>query len=131
MTTRNASNRLDVITTGDNGALVTYGPGGTDKLVATVVMEFAPSLVPLFAGSLQVLGKICGPAGDTAPFLPIRYRKINVAGTSGDRTLVDDPITSAGIIEIPCNGLIVALLVTCTAGQCQVYTMDVQGPSTM
>jgi len=128
MATRQGGNRLDIITPLDNGNFILYGAAGTAHFVSTMVMQFAPTVS--FVGSLQLFGKIMGPAGDSAPYLPIPYRRVNVAGAVSDRILIPDPITSVGIIEVPCNGLTLAILVTCTAGQCQVYCMDLQGPST-
>lgn len=127
MATRKASNRFDTITTDDNGKFVEYGPAGTTMFVSTMLMQFAPTAG--FVGSLLLHGKMLGPAGETAPFLPIAYRRVNVAGLVSDYALSPDPIMAAGIIQVPANGMTLALLVTCSAGACQVYMMDVQGSS--
>lgn len=127
MATRKASNRFDIITPADNGNFVEYGPAGTTTFVSTMVMQFAPTVA--FAGSLQLFGKILGVAGESAPFLPIPYRRVDLAGVASDYALGFAVIADAGIIQVPCSGMTIAFLVTCTAGQMQVYTQDLQGSS--
>lgn len=135
MATTHASNRATLITPMDNGNFKNFGPAGTPQQVSTFVLQFQPSLD--FVGSFQVFGRIGGvassqpgiPAVGPAATLPIPYRKINVAGSASDYSLSIDPITSAGLIQVPCNGMQLHLLVTCTAGSCGVYSWDMQGPS--
>lgn len=129
MAIRQPVSRFSIITPSFNGDIQPLGPAGTPASVAVMMVQFAPSVD--FVGSFQVLAKAFGPGAETAPYLPVAYRRVNVAGAAADYAIVADNITSSGIIQVPANGLIIALLVTCTVGQCQVYTLDLQGPSSI
>jgi hypothetical protein len=122
-----ASNRANVVKAINNGDLWELGPGGTPHSVAVLEIQFAPSVD--FVGSFSVMGKILGVAGDTAPFLPIPYRRVNINAAVSDYAMVGDPVIPAAIIHVPSNGLTIALLVTCTSGFCQIYSMDLNGSS--
>lgn len=131
MATRRASSRSEFITAADNGNFLEFGPAGTSSSVGTFVFQFQPSMD--FAGSIQVMGKCFGPAAQAgnAATIPIPYRRVNVAGAASDYAIVADAITSAGIIQVPSNGITVTFLVTCTAGSCGVFSWDLQGPSSI
>lgn len=125
------SNRYNVITATNNGDILPLGPAGTTSFVGTMGVQFAPSLD--FVGSFQVLGKIMGTAADNAPYVPIPYRRVTVvAGGSvvaSDYAMVSDPVVPTAMIHVPSAGLSIALLITCSAGTCQVFSMDLQGNS--
>ncbi len=127
MAVKPRSNRGFSITPNDNGDIVEIGPGSTPQSVGVLSIQFDPTID--FVGSFTVLSKLMGLAAQSAPFLPVAYRRVNVAGAASDRILVADPITAVGKIEVPSNGDSIALLVTCTAGSCWVYSWDLQGAS--
>lgn len=122
-----ASNRLNVVTQTNNGDIFEFGPGGGVSQVGAIVFQFAPSLD--FAGTFLVIGKMMGVAAETAPFLPISYRRVNINTLASDYAIVADAVVPSAIIQVPSNGLSIALLVSCTAGKCQVYSWDLQGSS--
>jgi hypothetical protein len=106
------------------------GPAGTAQQVSTLVIQFKPSLG--FNGSFAVVARAMGPAANEhdAPFIPVPYRRINVANVASDYALVSDPITTTALIQVPSNGLCVALECAApTQGQCEVMSWDLQGSS--
>lgn len=126
MSTVAKSNRAFVITPDDHGNIGELGPSSTGG-VGTIVIQFAPRLG--FVGSFAILGKAYGSAAVNAPFLPLPYRRVNVANSASDYTMVSDVVADTGIIQVPANGLSVGLLIACTAGQCDVYVWDLDGSS--
>lgn len=129
MAVKSRSNRYFIITPADNGDIAEIGPAGTPSSTAVLSVQFDPSID--FVGSFVVLAKTMGQAAGSAnaPFLPVPYRRVNVAGVASDRILVADPIRAVGKIEVPSNGDSIALLVECTQGTCPIYSWDLQGSS--
>ncbi len=106
------------------------GPAGTTTLVSTLAVQFAPSVG--FDGQFIVEGHLMGtPAGNVnAPFGPIPYRRVTLNNIAQLYELVTDAITTSALIQIPANGLTVALqMTTPTAGYCDVLVWDLQGSS--
>lgn len=114
------------------------GPAGTAQQVSTMVVQFNPGDAG-FTGSFIVVGRAMGIAAQTmdAPFEPIPYRvgslnnaaQIDASGQGWPWS--DDPITGPAIIQIPANGLSVALQFEATAGQMDIASWDLQGGSAM
>ncbi len=122
-----ASSRFFQVQTRNNGDILEFGPAATQGNVGTFTFQFAPSAD--FVGSFTVLGKVFGVAADSAPFMAIPYRRVNVGAAVSDYLIVADLVSAAGIIQVPANGLTIGMLTTCTVGSCQIYSWDMQGPS--
>lgn len=127
--TKKISGRSYTITASDDGYLLELGPAATTGHVGTYVLQFNPTLS--FSGQIQVQGRVFGAAAESAslPFEAIPYRRVTVAGVAQQYELVSDMITGACIIQVPANGMSVALLVSCLQGDCAVVSWDLNGPS--
>lgn len=127
--TTKGGSRQYTVTTADNSSLLEIGPAGTTQSVAVFVVQFNPSLT--WAGSFVVKGRTLGTAADALnmPFDALPYRRVSLAHNASDYAIVSDPITGAAIIQIPANGLSIALQVVCTAGSCNLTSWDLQGSS--
>jgi hypothetical protein len=105
------------------------GPAGTTSLVSTLMVQFNPT--DLWSGSFVVVGRMLGTAAadrDT-PFVPIPYRRISLADVAQDYAMVTAQITGAAIIQIPANGMTIALMFEALAGQMDITAWDLQGNS--
>lgn len=107
------------------------GPAASEARVGTYIVQFVPS--GDFVGEFKVLGKLFGEAARAADasFAPIPYRRININGLASDYAIVSDVINGASIIQVPCNGMALGLLMTCSAGSCDVVSWDLSGPSSI
>jgi len=52
---------------------------------------------------------------------------VTLANVASDQMLVSDPITDQAIIRIPGDGLMVGVLVSCTAGSGKFYSHPMEG----
>ena len=116
-----------VATTEYDGDFVELGTGAADDEVGAVCIQFAPTID--FVGEFIVMGRNRkSPAQSvTAPFLPIPYIRVNVANVASDRAISSATITTTGMIEVPANGLSVAVLMSCSAGSCTLYLTRLAG----
>lgn len=106
------------------------GPAGTSTSVSTLMVQFSPSLD--FDGQFVVEARMLGQSAKDKdiPFGPVPYRRIQLANVAQDYAIATLPISTAGIIQIPANGLSVVLQMTApTAGFCDICTWDLQGSS--
>jgi len=106
------------------------GPAGTTKSVSTFAVQFSPSVG--FDGLFVVEGHVMGTAADgvNAPFGPIPYRRVMLNNVAQLYEIVTDAISTSALIQIPANGLSVALQMTApTVGFCDVLVWDLQGSS--
>lgn len=113
------------------------GPAGTQSQVSTFAIQFKPDA--LFDGSFTVVARTLGSASDAydTPFTPIPYR----VGSLGDVAQITngqgwpwslDPIVGTALIQVPANGMSIALFLQApTQGQCEITSWDLQGSSSM
>ena len=116
----------------ENALLLEFGIGSAVTRVGCVSIQFDPTFD--FVGSINVLGRSLGQVAETnaAPFVPIPYRLISLGGEANlTRALVSDQITQSCIIEVPISGLTGALLIACSAGSCDCFKWNLEGPSTL
>ena len=128
MATKQRSSRKFGFSTDDNGDFLEIGPAGTSSAGGVMVIQFIPSANAVY--SVIIHGKVFGPAAQdaAAPFMPIGYRRTTVNNVAAlDPTLTADPITGPSTIQVPSNGISIALLVACSAGTCQVVSWNLQG----
>lgn len=127
MTVKQRSARKFGFSPADHGDILEIGPGATSSAGAIVVVQFVPSND--FIGSATVMGKVFGPAAQDAQaaLMPVPYRRVVVNNVASDYAIVVDAITGASLIQVPANGLSIALFVACTRGSCQVVSWDLQG----
>lgn len=112
-----------------NETILEIGASTAYDEVGLVSICFNPS--DNFVGSFTVLAR---PRGETArannaPFLPVSYIAVNTANVAGDRGHSHALISDVGIIEVPANGLSVALQVACSVGSCDVFVSRLSGTS--
>ena len=117
------------VTTNDDGKFLFFG-NASDGRVGTIVVQFDPGLA--WNGSFAVVGRVYGkPASDNGVgFVPIPYKRVSLDNVASDRALVSAVLTSTFIIEIPANGMVVALLTSAASGTGVVYNWPLNGPST-
>lgn len=107
---------------------IEIGPGGTGAGIGAVLIQFNPSLS--FVGQFTVMSRPLGKAADDAntPFVPVYYRLASLNNVAQPYTLQNDPITSSSAqIVVPSPGTSIALLATCTAGQCDLTSWLLEG----
>jgi hypothetical protein len=106
------------------------GPAGTTQQVSTMMIQFVPTNG--FTGQFVVEGRLMGAAANDvdAPFGPIPYRRITLANVAQEYAMVADVIVGAATIQIPANGMDIALQMAPTsAGWCDILIWDLQGSS--
>lgn len=118
-----------VLPANDDGNILVLGnSSGTDAVGGWLV-----HLVPDGSSDIEIaiLGRITGkvPSDESVAFIPIPYRRINLAGVVSDYAMVTTGVTVSGnsIIQIPANGLSVGLLVSTKTGTAKLYSMPVVG----
>lgn len=118
------------VTTADHGENIGLGDAH-DGRTSVWFIQFVPDAN--WQGGFGVLGRAYGPPAntDSAPFVPIPYRRVNLAGQASDRALVADALNNESfIIEIPANGLHISLLCACSAGTGKLYSWPLSGSPT-
>lgn len=105
------------------------GPAGTTAFASVMMIQFTPTVT--FAGSFAVLGRTLGSAANEVdvPFVAIPYRRVSLADVASDYTMVSDVISTSALIQVPANGLSVALLSSITAGQMTITSWGLEGSS--
>lgn len=119
------------VTTNDNGSVLFLGDASSSR-AAVKTIQFVPNAG--FQGTgFTVCARVYGPQPDknAVPFNPIPYRRVQLAGLASDRAIVSDTLPATGfIIEVPCNGLVVALVTSATAGTGTLYQWNSVGSPT-
>lgn len=119
------------LTPADNGSILFLGDGSSSR-TATKTIQFVPG--PGFTGTgFTVVARIYGPSPDknAVVFNPIPYRRVQLAGLASDRAIVSDTLPATGfIVEVPCNGLVVALVASVTGGSGVLYQWNSVGSPT-
>jgi hypothetical protein len=126
--TTKASARLFTLGFKDDGNIIEFGPAGTNNQVGTMVLQFKSSIGAQF--SVVVMGRVFGVAADSAdmPFVPIPYRIISLNNVAQDYAIVADTIVTDALIQVPANGISVAVLAGWTSGTVAVAAWDMNGP---
>ena len=115
------------VTTEFDGDFIEFGAGSANATVGMLSLTFAPDID--WDGQFVVMARTAGqkPLEAGAPFLPVSYKRLNVNGAVADRGYTADAITSAGMIEVPANGVSIAVLTSCAAGSCKVFIARCSG----
>lgn len=124
------------ITANDSGNFLVIGDAGHGNSMGAIAVEFVPTVS--FVGSLAIMGRVGGgPLSRQEnkigiPFATVPFRKIYLNGAVSDYSMstagdIATGITGQSLIQVPANGLVVALLVTCSAGSCTVYYRTLEG----
>jgi hypothetical protein len=122
--------REEKVTVADHGENLSLGDAH-DGRTSVWFVQFVPDAN--WQGGFGVLGRAYGnPANvDSVAFVPIPYRRVNLAGAASDRALVSAALNNTSfIIEIPANGLHVSLLTACSAGSGKLYSWPLSGSPT-
>lgn len=128
MAIKQRSSRKFGFSSDDNGDFLEIGPAGTSMTGGVLAIQFVPD--GAFSGTITLMGKVFGTAAKEAndQFMPIMYRPITINNVAADFTVpVATAITGPSTINVPSNGVSIALLVTCNAGTCQVVSWNLQG----
>lgn len=122
------SSRKFGVSTDDNGDFLEIGPAGTGLSGGVMAIQFVPS--EGFVGEFSIQGRLMGQAARDAgvAFMPIEYRPITINNVPKDFTIpTASTVTGPSLIQVPSNGVSVALLVSCSQGTCQIVSWDLQG----
>lgn len=117
------------VTTKDNGNFLFLG-NAAEGQVGAMCVQWVPD--EQFTGALGVTSRIYGfpitDSGVPLGLVPVPYRRVNINGTASDYGFDTATLTGPSIINVPANGLAVALLVSCTAGTGWLYSWPLLGP---
>lgn len=118
------------ITPSVSGGIAILG-NAADGEVGTYFVQLVPQVG--FVGSLDVLARPYGKYAndDGVAFVPVPYRRVNVNNLASDYAISTASITQPGIIQIPANGMSIGLMITCSAGQAELYSWPLLGPSSV
>lgn len=125
---KQVSSRSHVITSENDGVILTFGPAATSTSVGTFVMQLNPDAASDF--EVIVMGRCWGQAAkdQDVPFVPISYRVASLNNVAQLYQLSLDAISASALIQIPGNWEI-GLLVSCTTGTCSVTSWPLLGNS--
>ena len=119
------------VTTDDNGETLQLGDASSSRTSAKTIYWVAD--LPVIGDGFVIVARPCGPAPDKdgAPFVPIPYRRINLAGTASDRAITSTSLPIEGfLIEVPATGLAIGIIPSLTVGGGTLYSWDSVGSST-
>ena len=119
------------LTPADNGKTLGLGDASSSR-TSVKTIHWVPTL-PIVGDGFTVVARIYGPTPDTqgTPFLPIPYRRVNLAGVPQDRAVVSDTLPIEGfLIEVPANGQTIAIIPSVTSGGGWLYNWDLTGSAT-
>ncbi len=127
-TVKPISARSYIITSADNGLILTLGPAATSTSVGTFIVQFNPDVDSDLTA--VVMGRCWGAAAQAqgVPFVPVPYRIVSLNNVAQDYSIVSAAITQPALIQIPANWEI-GFLVGTTQGTCSVCSMDLLGSS--
>lgn len=113
------------ISTADHGNTLVLGNSSLGDRAGAWEIQFVPSVG--WAGSFTVVARTTGlvPSTDGVGFVPVPYRTINLGGIASDYSIASAVLTDGFIIQVPANGLAVALTVASTAGTGRLYSQMV------
>lgn len=116
----------------DNGLFLFLG-NSSDGRTGTMVVQWVPDAS--FAGSFAVTARIYGkPASDNGvAFVDYPFRRVVLNNVASDRAITTNtatPLVNSFIIEVPSNGVALAMLCSCTAGFGHLYSWPLNGPAT-
>lgn len=120
------------ITPADNGNILDYGSAAAGTTVGVWGFDFVPD--PSFVGSIQIVarGNTPGVGNNGVGFAgPVPFRAIYLnnspltASTAYGMSVAT--ITDRSLVNVPCNGLDVGVLVACTAGFAYLYAANCDG----
>lgn len=127
------SSRTYKITSADHGNFLELGPAATSGQMGAFVLQFDPAAG--WDGTLVLYARPFGQAADATnvPFLPVPYRRIALgagnAVVAADYQLVSDALVGEALIQVPANGLSIAILVAASQGACTMVSWPLQGTS--
>ncbi len=119
------------VTTADNGRILFLGDASSSRTSAKTIM-WVPN-IPFTGAGFTVVARVYGPAPDKAGItpVPVPYRRVYLNGVASDRAIVSDTLpATAWLIEVPANGQVIALVISCTVGTGQLYNWDSVGSAT-
>lgn len=119
------------LTTADNGQTLFLGDASSSR-TSVKTIHWVPDVTFVGAG-FSVVARCYGPTPDTngVPWLPVPYRRVNLSGVASDRAVVSDSLPATGfLIEVPANGVVLALVSSATGGAGWLYSWDLVGSAT-
>lgn len=124
------------LTTDDNGMTLFLGDASPSR-TSVMTIQWVPTL-PVVGDGFSLVARIYGNGGPTnspdanaTPFLPIPYRRINLAGVASDRAVVSATLPMEGfIIEVPANGQQLSIIPSITSGSGWLYHWSTMGSPT-
>lgn len=117
------------ITPTSDGLFGECGSGGSGS-AGWWTFQFVPDLT--FAGTLVVMGRIAGPdaTADGVPMVAIPYLALYLNGQIVTPTLgagglwTTAPITGTSLFQVPTAALSAGVVISCSAGFGNLYTLD-------
>ena len=120
------------VSAADNGKFLFLG-NASDGRTGTMFVQFVPEAS--FVGSFAVTARAHGkPASDNGvAFVDYPFRRVVIANVASDRAMTTNtvtPLSDGFIIEVPSNGVALALLCDCSAGVGTLYSWPLNGSPT-
>ena len=120
------------VTVADHGKFLFLGNAASGR-VGTFAIQWVPKAS--FSGSFALTARMEGkPASDNGvAFIDFPIRRVALNDVASDRTITTNtatPLVNSFIIEVPSNGVVLALLCSCTAGTGVLYNWPLNGSST-
>jgi hypothetical protein len=120
------------VTVADHGKFLFLGNAG-DGRTCTMAIQFVPDAS--FSGSFAVTARMYGkPASDNGvAFIDYPFRRVVLNDVASDRAVTTNtatPLVNSFIIEVPSNGVALAMLCSCTAGFGYLYSWPLNGSAT-
>lgn len=120
--------RMFRITPDVDGKFAVLGDAANGRVGAWSI-DFNPDAS--FTGSFAIVGRSRGaPAHtDSVPFKQVLFRRIYLNGVAYayDWSAAADVVTGPSLIQVPANGVSIALLISCAAGFGKVYSWPLVG----
>ncbi len=117
------------ITSANHGNFAEFGPAGEGSMVGTWLFHWVPD--SSFVGALGIVGRAYGQKAkdNDVPFVPIPFAPLNINGVvpAAPFVYISGTIDGNSIIQVPSNGLSVAVLIDCTEGFGWLYSWDNNG----
>lgn len=84
-----------------------------------------------FSGGVYIVGRQSGTDAQSRsmPYLPVPFRQVCINNIAMSYSFDNALISASSIVQVPANGLALALLVSCTSGTADVYSTPLQGPT--